>query len=121
MVEAGPAAAIRLAWSLPSLPPFCGRGLGARPEARPRPGLAEGVHQVRDDLLLPIAELRFAVPAQDVAVAAQPEVAVVVDGGLVRPLVLAAVELDHHAEIAPQAVDLPLPDADVALGQRDRG
>jgi hypothetical protein len=43
----------------------------------------------------------FCVAARDVAVGAQPEVAVVVTVGLVRALVLAAFELDDDAAVGP--------------------
>jgi hypothetical protein len=66
-----------------------------------------------------VLDLAFAVAAQDVAVAAQPEVAFAVEVGLVRAAVLASVELDHHALLALQAVDRPGPDLLVALGQLD--
>jgi hypothetical protein len=64
------------------------------------------------DLLGPVA-------ARDVAVAAQPEVAIVVGVGLMRPRVLAAVELDDDAPVAPEAVDDVRAERLVASGQLD--
>ena len=61
----------------------------------------------------------LAVSAHDVAVAAQPEVAVVVVFGLVRALVLAAVELDDDAAVRPEAVDGPWTDELVSERQLD--
>jgi hypothetical protein len=52
-----------------------------------------------------------------VAVGAQPHVALAVEVGLVRAVVLAAVELDNDPLVAPQAVDRPGPDGRVALWQ----
>ena len=66
--------------------------------------------EVGDDAVGLLLDLALAVAACDVAVAAQPEVAVVVWVGLVRALVLAAVELDGDALLGPQAVDRPRPD-----------
>ena len=51
--------------------------------------------------------------------AAQPQVAVVVAVGLVRPRVLAPVELHDDAPVAPQAVDDVGPERLVAFGQFD--
>ena len=51
--------------------------------------------------------------------AAQPQVAVVVAVGLVRPCVLAPVELYDDAPVAPQAVDDVGPEPLVAFGQLD--
>ena len=64
-------------------------------------------------------DLALAVAARDVAVAAQPEVAVVVGVGLVRALVLAPVELDGDAALGPQAVDRPRADGLVAQRELD--
>ena len=54
-----------------------GRGL-QEPERRPRGGVAEGLEEVGDDVVGLLFDLSFAVAAGDVAVAAQPQVAVVV-------------------------------------------
>jgi hypothetical protein len=52
-------------------------------------------------------------------VAAEPEVAVVVAVGLARALVLAPVELDDDAAVAPEAVDRPGTELLVAQRQLD--
>ncbi len=51
--------------------------------------------------------------------AAEPQVPADVDARLVRPFVLAPVELHRQPERGPQAVDLPRADPDVAVGKRD--
>ena len=79
----------------------------------------EGVEQVGDHGAGLLVHLFGAVAARDVAVAAQPQVAVVVAVGLVRPCVLAPVELDDDAPVPPQAVDDVGPEPLVALGQLD--
>ena len=67
-------------------------------------------------------ELALAVAARDVAVAAEPEIAVVVGVGLMWALVLAPVELDGDAAVRPQAVDGPGAEAvRCAAAARSRG
>jgi hypothetical protein len=82
-------------------------------------GFGERREEVGDDVVWLLADLAFAVAAGHVAVAARPQVAVVVCVGLVRALVLASVELDDDAALWPQAVDRPRPDGLVAFGQLD--
>ena len=67
----------------------------------------------------PIVDLPCAVSAHDVAVATQPEVAVVVAVGLVGAGVLASVEFDHNPAVRPEAVDGPGTEALVAQWKVD--
>ena len=87
----------------------------------PGRGLAEGSEQVGDDVVGALVDLPPAVAARDVAVAPQPEIAVVVGVGLARALVLAPVELDGDAALGPQAVDGPRADARCAAAARSHG
>ena len=111
---------LRLAYSGVT-PEQIDEGIGRLAEAynslsgTPARGLTQGSEEVGDDVVGLLLDLAFAVASCHVAVAAQPEVAVVVCVGLVGALVLAAVELDGDAPLAPQAVDRPRPDGLVAL------
>ena len=91
------------------------RGL-QQPERHPGRGVAQRVEEVGDDVVGPLVDLALAVAPDDVAVGAQPQVAVAVDVGLVGRSCWRAVELDDDALLAPQAVDRPRPDGALRSG-----